>query len=112
MEEGAPRQRIRKLATEEASLEAWNSSEPIASKETGPWSYNCKELNSVSSLDEQGTRSSPRASKKVCSPVDTLLFSLERPGLDYRCTGLEDCALFQATKLGAICCVAVEHKYN
>ena len=46
------------------------------SREMGPKSYNCQELNSVSHLNEVGTNSSLRAFRKECCLAKTLILAL------------------------------------
>ena len=47
-----------------------------ANKEWGPQSYNRKELNSASNLNEFGSAFLPRAFSEGCSPAHTLILAL------------------------------------
>ena len=47
-----------------------------ASKESGPQSYHHKEVNPAHNLNELGSRFICRASRKECSPANTLILTL------------------------------------
>lgn len=52
-------------------LEAGNGPQLTGSKKESQ-SYICKEINSANNLNEKGNESSPRDSRKACSPTNTL----------------------------------------